>query len=67
LLVEKKPEATNEFLKNIDIMNLPDKENPIKQFNDTSTSLRDIFVSNEIEKFSGYFSYYYYNGSLTIP
>jgi len=26
-----------------------------------------MFISNDVEKFDNYFSYYYYNGSLTSP
>jgi len=71
-LVKKTPGGINDFMKNIDVVNMPSKMNPevpLKPLVDENYkfNVRDLFVSNYVEEFYDSFPYYYYNGSLTYP
>jgi len=65
-IVKQTPGGTNKFIKSIDLVNLPNKENPELKLKE-KLNVRDLFVSNFVEEFYDSFPYYYYNGSLTSP
>jgi hypothetical protein len=68
-LVENIPGGINNFIKEIDLLNLPNKASPTKKVSATNKdiNLQGIFVNENVEAFYDYFSYYNYNGSLTNP
>ena len=71
-MVRNNPGATNDFMKNIDVIRIPDMENPetvLKPMIDKEYkfNVRDLFISEDVDKFYDSFSYYYYDGSLTFP
>lgn len=68
-LVESTPGGTNQFMDKLDLLNLPSKSNTKIKISEKPVmlNLQGMFLSNEVEKFFDYFSYYYYMGSLTTP
>ncbi len=70
LLGYMSPEATNDFISPLNLMDLPSLSTPVTVVHPSDPSsldLQKLFQGNHILSYSSEFSYYSYRGSLTRP
>lgn len=69
LLGYMSPEATNDFISSLNLMDLPSLSTPVTEVSkeNGSLDLESLFKGNHILAYSSDFSYYSYRGSLTRP
>ena len=70
-LVKERAGFSNKFFEKIDLLKLPNMNEKRMKFNpvnDQKTiSIEDFFLVEDDDEFGGFFSYLYYEGSITSP